>query len=146
MYFKINQASNYPNYIYKSEKNIETEKRYFRSLASNYELDNNECLYIKKYFKNIDNYELLKVRFLPNIDKYIYEVHKKLNYGKHNIVIKEIIKNYNYFKGITKTVKQICKYCDICNIKINTKIQKREKTKLIIFNKPKYLLYNRFNG
>ena len=143
MYFKINHTSNYPNYIYNSEKNIDTEKRYFRGLASNYELDNNDCLYIKKYFKNTNNnkmknYELLKVPFLQNLEKYIYDIHKNLNHSNHNIVRKEIIKNNYFFKGITKTVKHICKNCAICNIKSNIKIQKREKTKLIIFNKPKY--------
>ena len=42
-----------------------------------------------------------------------------------------------FFKGIVEIVKQVCSNCAICNLKIKWKLYKKEKVKLIIFNKPK---------
>ena len=46
---KLNQNnSNYPNYIYKSNNNIETKKRAFRKKAELYEIDEEGFLCYKK--------------------------------------------------------------------------------------------------
>ena len=42
----------YPDYIYKNSKDIENKKRYFRGIASNYYVNDNNMLYYK-YKKKI---------------------------------------------------------------------------------------------
>jgi hypothetical protein len=50
---KINKNL-YPDYILNSKKNIENEKRYFRNIANNYELDKFNNLSFKFYTEHID--------------------------------------------------------------------------------------------
>ena len=74
---------------------------------------------------------------MQNIHKYIYDIHKQFGHRNHNSIREELKKRHIYFKGIYSTIKKVCLSCGICNIKIKTKIAKREKAKLIIFNKPR---------
>ena len=51
---KNNRSPIYPNYILdiNNETSLEIAKRYFRNIAKNYHLDDNNELYIKKYKKD----------------------------------------------------------------------------------------------
>jgi len=80
---------------------------------------------------------LLKVPYVENLDKLIFNMHKELGHRNHNFVRQHFLKNNMFFKGITKKIMNICKIYQISNIKTNAKLRKREKSKLIIFNKPK---------
>lgn len=94
-----------------SSNNIESQKRYFRKIASNYVLDIYNDLYIKYYnrkkFKiNNADFVLLKVPFVSN--EYILKIHYKLAHLNHNVIRNHLIKSNIYFKGITDKIKNIC--------------------------------------
>ena len=138
---KINKRPpDYPEYVCEEINNIDNCKRNFRNIAKNYELVKFNNLYIKYYSdkknKNI-NYDLFTVPFVQDIHKYIYDIHKQLGHRNHNTINEELKKRHIYFKGIYNTIQKVCKSCGICSIKIKTNMAKREKVKLIIFNKPR---------
>ena len=91
-------------------------KRYFRSISSNYSLnDNNELLYKYHYnnefkneidksynkdIKNNNNYILMKIPFVKNIYDYLLNIHKNSCHCSFDKFRKEMINNRIYYKGI----------------------------------------------
>ena len=65
----------YPDYIFKENNYIDNEKKYFRKITINYSIDKEFNLYIKKYNNN-NEYNLYKVSFVKDINKFIYDIHK----------------------------------------------------------------------
>ena len=117
----------YPEYIL-NINNVENEKRYFRNIASNYALDKCKNLYIKYYKNNKKDkldYELYTVPFVQDINRYIDDLHKKLEHRNHNIVREYLIKRKIFFKGIYNTIKNICNKCGICVAKNKAKAKKK---------------------
>ena len=114
---KINPKKfEYPGYIL-NNTNVENEKHYFRNIASNYDKDKNNHLYIKYYNnKKSDklNYELFAIPLVKDMNKYIEVKHKKLGHRNHNIIREYLIKRKIFFKGIYKTIKNIYNNCGIC--------------------------------
>ena len=130
----------YPNYILEADVNkIDNLKRYFRKIASNYEIDDKDDLFIKYYDKKSGEnkeYTLMKIPLVKNVNEFIYNIHKKLSHRNHNTVRNYCIKNNIFFKGITNAIKKIIKSCPICNLNLNIKLKKKEKSQL-----PKYLIF-----
>ena len=132
----------YPDYIINTFNNSETEKRKFRNISNNYEIDKDYNLYIK-YYNNKDNnsnanYNLLKVPLVKNINNFIYDLHKQIGHRNSNSVRIELIKRNFYFKGVISVIKNICNECQICHMKQNIALKKRENSKIIIFSRPRY--------
>ena len=138
---KKNKKDNlYPKYIVNSN-NAETLKRYFRRIASNYIVDDNNFLYIKYYKDNSNNskvnkiynknnsglnYIEMKVPFVKDILKYIYDIHSKNNHRGIDAIRNYFIKNKIFYKGIIKDIKSVINNCAICKIK-NSKVDLKKK-------------------
>ena len=123
----------YPDYIYENENSIDTQKRYFRTLANKYELDINNNLYIKYYpdKKNKINYELKIVPFTNNLKDYLLKIHSEDQHRNALSLRKALLSRNIFYYGITEDTIKFIKECPICNIKINYKDKsKREATKL----------------
>ena len=128
---------------------MENAKKYFRIIASDYELDDDNNLFIKYYDKKSSlakvnktlkkylNYKLCKIPFVQDLNSFIYNIHKNLLHRNNKDLQKELIKKNIFFKGITKVIKNVCTNCKICNLKKNTKFYKKERAKILIFNQPK---------
>ena len=57
----------YPSFINNLKGNIDTEKKYFRTIASTYDIDQNNNLYIKYYFNKDNN--INKIQNKKNVRK-----------------------------------------------------------------------------
>ena len=60
-----------------------------------------------------------------------------MNHRGFNSMRDEFIKRKITYYGINNDIKSVINKCDICSLKKTTEIQKRERTKLIIFNRPR---------
>ena len=105
----------YPKYI-KNEQNDNKEnvKRYFRRIASNYELDTNNELYIKYYknnkikqsLKDNKDYILCKIPFEKNIIEYLLKLHNEMCHRSGESLRKELLNKNIYYFGIIKDIKK----------------------------------------
>lgn len=99
----------FPDFIKKAE-NIENAKKYFRNIASDYELDDDNNLYIKYYNKKSSlaivnktrkkyvNYKLCKVPFVQDLNSFIYNIHKNLLHRNNKDLQKELIKKIFFLR------------------------------------------------
>ena len=137
----------YPSYITRESIEVQPSlRRNFRRKASNYDLDKNNDLYYKYFRKNSKDkkfssqnkdYILCKIPFEKNILEYLFKIHKENNHRCGESLRLELLKRNIYYFGIIKDINKIVKNCAICSFKKNTKLRKREKIHIIIFNKPK---------
>ena len=95
---KINiKKPKFPDYINNADiKDQSNLKYYFRRIASNYNVDDNNDLFFKFYIKNKNNeeneiknknkrkkyesYYLYKIPFIKDINEYILNIHKEMNH------------------------------------------------------------------
>lgn len=113
-------------------------KKNILEIASYYDIDQNNNLYIKYYYnkdkdinkkqnkknvrKKFNNYKLMRIPFEKDILKYLYKMHSKTAHRGIDSLRKYLIINH----------------CSICKLKNNKfKIMKKEKFNLIVFNRPK---------
>jgi len=151
---KINiKKPKYPFYITNADIKEQTNlKYYFRRIASNYIVDDNNDLLFKFYIKKIneDNenknknkrkkyeyYNLFKMPFIKDINEYILNIHKEMNHLSFEYLRKEFIKREIYYHGITNDIKSSLSRCEICKLKSIKLTKLKDACKIIIFDKPK---------
>ena len=79
------------------------------------------------------------VPFTDNLENFLLDFHKKNGHRNSFSLRKFILNNNYYYYGIVKDTEKIVKNCSICNIKFHyDQKRKREPSKIILFNKPKY--------
>ena len=140
---KNKKKPKYPYWVQKTDNKLKTEQRYFRNIAKNYKLSDDNSLILVKKEKQINNSTAkilekeiyFKVPFTDNMKNFLFNFHKKSNHLNDRYLINNIKNNGYNFKGIYKDVEYINKNRNICQMK-NYKFNKRYKNiKIIIFKK-----------